>query len=437
MVSIPFSNRKRYLTGIDWILHGFDCMNKRATGSGNAFQIVMELEGAPAEAEVRESLDHFVGKFPVLGGRTRRDFNLAPYWKIPPVPPKAALDVHHLRSGEDVFRLLEHKVNAPFDGEHEHLSFCLIRAGESSHAAVKFDHRLFDAHGAEAFLGMFQEDWEQGGACTWESLLTEHAHLSLWREKFEAGRQVNRALLRLVEDSPPRALPLDLASTGERFRFGVVSFTEGQTREIIEKAESEAGYLMAMPYAMALTVQALHAVFSNRGVEAGDYVIPVTMDMRPPGRHSGEVFFNHVSLLLFRIRVSEADDPSLLLRSIKEQMYDQAKAGLARHILDASLLMRIVPLPTVSYLLKLYLKEKIASFCFSFLGDTGQMPDRFMGRKIRHSYHMTRVPIPPGLGVFFHHSHGRLKACLSYPESLLSQVEVSAILEGLKSQLEG
>jgi hypothetical protein len=230
---------------------------------------------------------------------------------------------------------------------------------------------------------------------------------------------------------------LDLAPTGEGFRFSVVPFTERQTREIIEKAEGEAGYLMAMPYTMALTVQALHAVFSNRGVHRGDYVIPVTMDTRPPRRRSEHVFFNHVSLLLFRLRASEADDPSLLLQSIKEQMYDQAKTGLARHILDASLLMRIVPLSTVSYLLKVYLKEKIASFCFSFLGDTGQMPAHFMGRRVRHSYHMTRVPIPPGLGVFFHHSHGRLNACLSYPESLLSQAEVSAILEGLTSRLGG
>ena len=93
MVSIPFSKSKRYLTGIDWILHGFDCMNKRATGAGNAFQIVMELEGAPTEAEVRDSLDRFVGKFPALGGRTRRDYNLAPYWKIPSKTPRAALEI--------------------------------------------------------------------------------------------------------------------------------------------------------------------------------------------------------------------------------------------------------------------------------------------------------------------------------------------------------
>ena len=125
-------------------------------------------------------------------------------------------------------------------------------------------------------------------------------------------------------------------------------------REIINRAESEAGYLMAMPYTLALTVQALHGIFTNRGTDTGDYVIPVTMDTRPPSRQSQEVFFNHVSFCLFRIQACEVDDTSALLASIKQQMYDQAKTGLARHILDASLLMRIVPLPMVSYLLKLY-----------------------------------------------------------------------------------
>jgi hypothetical protein len=201
MASIPYSKNKHYLTGIDWILHGFDCMNKRATGAGNAFQIVMELEGAPAENEARESLEHFIRKFPLLSGRTRRDYNLAPYWETPSAARKAALHVRRLRDGEDAFSVLEKGVNAPFDSDREHLAFYLLNAGENSHAAVKFDHRLFDAHGAEAFLSMFQEDWEKAGACTWESPLPEPAHLSQWRGKFESGRHVNRALLRLVEDA--------------------------------------------------------------------------------------------------------------------------------------------------------------------------------------------------------------------------------------------
>ncbi len=435
MVSLPFSKNKHYLTGIDWILHSFDFMTKRATGAGNTFQIVMELEGRPAENEVRDWLDACIGKCPLLGGRTRRDYNLAPYWKMPSHAWKAPFEVHHIDTRRGLSSLLERELNAPFGSEREHLAFHLIHAGENSHAAVKFDHRLFDAHGAEMFLSMLQQDWEAGGTSNWETPPCEPAHLSEWQGKFEAGRQVNRALLRLTENASPRALPLDPVSTAEGFSFGEISFGERQSQEIIERAESEAGYLMVMPYTLALTAQALHVVFVDRGIDTGDYIIPVTMDTRLPGEGRQEVFFNHVSLLLFRISAREVDDLAALLKSIKQQMYDQARAGLVRHILDASLLMRIVPLPMVSHLLKLYLKRNLASFAFSFLGDSGQMPIRFMGKRVARSYHMARVPIPPGLGVFFHHTHGRLSVHLSYARGLLTEGEVDTVLGALKSRL--
>jgi hypothetical protein len=149
------------------------------------------------------------------------------------------------------------------------------------------------------------------------------------------------------------------------------------------------------------------------------------------------VFFNHVSLLLFRIQDREVGDFPTLLKSIKQQMYDQARTGFARDLLEASLLMRLAPLPMVSYLVKLYLKKDIASFCFSFLGDTGHMPTRFMGKEVSRSYHMPRVPVPPGLGVFFHHTHGRLSAHLSYLRGVLAEGEAETIMQALHSRLGG
>ena len=432
---LPFSKHKHYLTGIDWILHSFDFMNKRVTGAGNTFQIVMELEGLPKENQVRDWLCSCIGKFPLLGGRARRDYNLAPYWEVPSQAPAAAFVFHRLRVDEEVFPLLEREINTPFRSEREHLAFHLIHVGERSHAAVKFDHRLFDAHGAEMFLSMLQRDWEKRGRCVWERQPCEPAHLSDWQVKFEAGRRVNRALLRLTEGAPPRALPLNPGSMAGGFDFREISFAERESREILERAEAEAGYLMAMPYTMALSIQALHEVFANRGLETGHYIIPVTMDLRSPGRRSQEVFFNHVSLLLFRIHDREVHDLPSLLKSIKEQMYDQARTGLPRDLLDASLLMRIAPLPAVGHLLRLYLKKDVASFCFSFLGDTGCMPSRFLGEKVTRSYHMARVPIPPGLGVFFHHSHGRFSVHLSCARGVLSEGEQVATLEALKSRL--
>jgi hypothetical protein len=439
MVSIPFSRKKHYLTGIDWVVRGFDYMNRKATGAGNLFQVVLELEGVPAAEELRNSLERFIAKLPTVCGRTSRDYNLAPYWKIPSEARQSPLrlNVHHAKNDEDVSEILERGVNTPFASKREHVVFHLICDGENSHVAATFDHCLFDARGGEAFLRMFQRDWEKEGSCSWESPPLEPAHLSEWGKKFEAGRRVNRAFLRLTEGGTPRVLPAAAASHERGFRFRVVSFSEQQSRKIMEKADSEAGYFMLMPYTMALTVKILHGIFSGRGMEAGDYLIPVTMDTRAPGRAEEEVFFNHVSFLLFRIRPSEVDDFPVLLESIKGQMYDQVKAGLAQDICEASLLLRIVPPPIVSYLMRLYFKGEVASFCFSFVGETGEKLTHFMGQRVRRSYHMTRVPISPGLGVFFQQSQGGLNAYVSYAEGLLGDDEVGTIVRDLESRLGG
>jgi len=259
--------------------------------------------------------------------------------------------------------------------------------------------------------------------------------LSEWGKKFEAGRPVNRAFRRLAKGGPPRVFPGVAASGKEGFKFRVVSFGEQQSRKIIERADSEAGYFMLMPYTMALTAQIVHGIFRKRGLDTGDYVIPVTVDMRARSKGAEQVFFNHVSFLLFRIRADEVDDLPVLLESIKQQMYEQVKAGLGQDICEASLLMRIAPLPILDYLLRFYLKGEVASFCFSFLGETGDKLGRFMGQKVRRSYHMTRVPVSPGLGVFFQQCQGGLNAYVSYAEGLLGEEEVNGIVEGLKSRL--
>lgn len=62
---------------------------------------------------------------------------------------------------------------------------------------MTFDHLLFDARNAEAFLSMFQKEWESGevsGSMT----ITEPAHLSMWMDKFKAGQRVNRAFIKIA-----------------------------------------------------------------------------------------------------------------------------------------------------------------------------------------------------------------------------------------------
>jgi hypothetical protein len=142
-----------------------------------------------------------------------------------------------------------------------------------------------------------------------------------------------------------------------------------------------------------------------------------------------------MSFFLFQIKAEEADSFPVLLETIKRQMYDQVKSGLPRDISQSTFLMRIAPLPVLSYLIRLYLKGEIASFCFAYVGETAYAFSQFMEKDVNNLFHMPRVPVPPGLGIFFNRFQGKLNAVLSYLEGILSEDETEEIANDLQKKL--
>ncbi|MBC2696623.1 MAG: hypothetical protein HF982_15370 [Desulfobacteraceae bacterium] len=442
MSKINFSRKKRYLSGIDWIIHALDYITKKAIGTGNTSQIVLELEGSLQEDKFRTCLDSLIKKYPVLYGRPSRNYNLAPYWKIFSKRQSRLLPVkvYHLEyiNHTNIFKLLEQKANLKFINEQEHLFFHLIHAENKTYVAMTFDHRLFDALGAEAFLEMLQNEWKNkdNSFCDKNIIVpAESAHLCNWRRKFIAGQQANRAFLKMSKNAPPRVLPLPASLNNLGFRFKVIPFDKYQTDLILENAYKDAGYLMLMPYVLASAIWVIHRLFSKRNIKSGDYVVPVSIDMRPTDKVQQEVFFNHVSFLFFIIRSDEAEHFPFLIKSIKQQLYDQVKSGLPSNFQEASLLMRILPLPILSNIMRLYLKGQIASFSFSNVGEGAYRSSNFMGKKILNIFHMPRVPVPPGLGIFFHQFQNKLNVVLSFLEGILSDKEANELIHTLQSRL--
>lgn len=430
---------KRYLTGIDWIIHTINYINKKETGVGNMFQIVLQMEGTLNEITLQECLNKFIKKLPVVNGRLMRDYNLAPYWKIYSKNEMLSSNIRTYRLNDNatfskVLFTLEKGINMPFNSIKEHLAFHLIYTGKTSFLSVVFDHCLFDARGAEVFLNMLQQEQKKKIDYSQRISLTESAHLCKWQEKFEAGKRVNRKLVQLSENKS-RFLPLRSVANNQRFKFKIISLDEHQTSAIIETAYNKAGYLMLMPYALAISIRALHDIFLKRGIHTGDYIIPVSIDTRSVERVAQEVFFNHMSFFLLRVKANEADSFSILLQSIKQQIYDQIKVDLPRDIEKASLLMRIAPLPVLGYLMRLPLKGQIASFCFSYVGEAAYASPVFMGKKIHNIFHMPRVPIPPGLGIFFNQFQGKLNVVFSYLDGMLEEDEIDSIVYALQSKL--
>lgn len=388
---------------------------------------------------VQDYLSRFINKFPVLNGNIARDFNLAPYWRI---PKKAEADlnfnVYHIKdsSKEGVLSLLEKSGNKPFKSNNEHLAFHLIQTetGKSCFAMV-FDHRLFDAHGAEAFLNLFQQYLVEKNSpdITEGFSFTEPAELSQWVKKFYAGKNVNRKIIALSKTSF-ETLPLP-PEKNNGFKFKLISFNQQETEEIYKNAYNEAGYLMEMPYLLSVVIQAVNKLFKAKGVPSASYLIPTTIDMRVGEDIRQELFFNHVSYLFFQTHSGGMDNLKGIIKTIKLQMYEQVKAGLPEDIMEASLLTRIAPLPVLGKIFRIPFKGEIASFCFSHVSKSSYLFPELMGVQINNIFHTPRVPVPPGLGFFFNYFKGRLNLAISYLDGLIHEKDALMLETDIKKRM--
>ena len=426
------SRRKRYLSGPDWVIATLDRMLKETTCSGNMSQIVLLLN-APLDGEmVRNRLNSFVARFPVLQGKVSRDSRLTPYWKIPPAVRRdvafKVTPVANLAVTEVLFTLLMEAANSSFRDAADHLAFHLFTAADRSVLAMTFDHRIFDARGAESFLQLFQQSLN-GDEVSGDLSFSSSMELTQWRKKFLAGRNVNRRIIALSR-STPRALPVQ-AGRDKGFRFRLLSFDRDETAAIYDRAYREAGYLMESPFFLAAITRTMHDLFGARLGDGSSYLIPVTTDLRTGKSPMEEMFFNHVSYLFYQIPVAEGMAMPELVTAFKQQMYDQVKSGFPRDLAEASLLTRIAPLGLLGKLIHLPLKGKMATFVFSHLGKSSYRSREFMGADIGNIFHMPRVPTPPGLGFFSNTCDDRLNLVISYLDGLFTDEDLERLAAGI------
>ncbi len=430
------SKRKRYLSGSDWVINTLDYMMKSVTCSGNMSQLVLTLEGTVDEKEVRSRLNSFVKRFPVVHGSVSRDFKLTPYWKIPARSEEDVsifvTPIESLERQGTLLPLLEKSANTNFRDNCEHVAFHLFIGNEQSALAMMFDHRLFDARGAEMFLDLFQRSL-QAEAPSGDVTFISSQELTKWKKKFLAGRSVNRRIIALTRSAAPASLPLP-TEKGKGYKYQLVTFSADETTALYDAAYRDAGYLMESPYFLSLITQAVHEVFRNRLSNGSSYVIPVTVDLRQGKDPLQETFFNHLSYLFYQVPVESVHDLKGLINSFKQQMYDQVKSGFPKDLAEASLLTRIAPLPLLGKLLHIPLKGRMATFAFSHLGKSAYQSSEFLGRGIENIFHMPRVPVPPGLGFFSTSYNGRLNLIISYLDGVLTEEDADGLSAAIQKK---
>ncbi|MBI4682728.1 MAG: hypothetical protein HY757_06470 [Nitrospirae bacterium] len=432
---IPSIRNKPYLSGVDWLISALDYAMKATTNAGNMSQIVIMLDTVVDEVSLRGHLRRFTKEIPALYGKISRNITCVPYWRIPEgLENDLNFNVYHVNN-EGVLSLLKSTINKPFNSSGEHLAFHLIyEDSRRCYLAMTFDHCLFDARGAETFLDLFQQYLTENNK---DEIIKRFScpPTEVTFQWFKNIRAMKNVKSRMVKPSIMAALPLPNSKAKRGFSFRIIPFDQAETDQIYNRSHDEAGYFMEMPYLLSVVIQTVHALFKIRGMTKDTYLIPVSIDMRNGEDIKQNILFNHLSFLFFQVHFDDVDNQEGLLKSIKQQMYEQVQSGFPEDIRRVSLLTRVAPLPALGKLFRLACKEKLASFCFSYMGKCSYKYADIMGAEINNLFHMPRVPTPPGIGFFFNHFNSRLNLVISYLDGLLQDEEIAMIESGIKQRL--
>ena len=420
---------------MDWLLYSLDYQSKKALGIGTAIQIALELDSVLDAADLEGALKRVARMFPVLFGTVKRDLNAAPYWDIPKQGEWAiAMDVSRVDSRDDAMALLYEDAHIPWKHAREHVKFHLIHTGETSTVGAVFDHCLFDDSGAGLFLDVVHRCLS-GQAIPYSSSFAAPPQLSEWGDKFKAGQKINRFFRQLKEGDPVLSFDSEVQTKGSRNIFHLHTFSTQETRAIQQDAELAAGYLMMNPYLLAHTARVVNTFYGTERKRSGDMVVPVSIDLRKDGEK--EIFFNHLSFMFYRLKATDAADLKNMISDMKLQMYNQVKQGTLMALVKASLLMRIAPVWLSNAVMQLPFAQTPSSFSFAALLKSSYSASEFGSYHVANIHHLPRIPLKPGLGIFFTQYKEKLTLVVSALEGVISGEEMMNISSDLVKSLRG
>ena len=424
-----------YLSGIDGVFHNLDYLSKKATGCGNASQVILHLDRPLDIDQTKKCLSSFIRLFPVVHGKCARALNLAPYWSYPENSPESIpVILESAPSDGEAFALLNAYVNQPFSNESEHLRFVHVIVGPHAYVSLVFDHRLLDARGAQNFLKLFHQFYCGTFTLPEPFRPVRPSQLSLWKEKFQAGQRVNRRFLDLSHDCQSRHLPIPDELKGRKFLFRTLSFDRVQSDRITEHAYDTAGYLMMAPYFLAASMVAFQDTFGKSLSKGNSFVIPVNTDIRSRNPRLLELFFNHLSFFFLRFPSADVVSSRGFIKQVSRVMYEAMSGGFAQDLAQANLLLRAVPKMFLDTVHRSLMRLKGLSFSFSYV-NKGYDALEFCGAQVTGVTHTPRVAITPGVGIFFTQFNGSISLTFAFLEGILSEQEASCFIDNIQSTL--
>jgi hypothetical protein len=422
-----------YFSGVDWVMAALDRLNKNHSAIGNHSQLVLVLKGYLDKTALAALLEIKISQSLFYKGTIRRAWHhLAPYW----VPQPQAFDRKDIqffdlvsKSCDKLDATIQACAKIPFKDEKTFLAFVLIHCNDHSYLMMRFDHKLFDARGAEALLGHILDESDPAGSYDFPS---QSPQLDLWKTRFASGQHINRFLRSIYSPETRVACLAQTAGPDITHHFFHTSFSREQTETIEKNAMKNAGYLMNGIFFLSCAAKGFDGL-CKKEKGSQDLLIPINVDMRETKFASEKFFFNHLSFMFFKVRTGLKISEYIQL--LKKQFIDQTRNKTLFHFMNASLLMRIVPLGTLSNFMNKWFKKNPCSFSFSYVGNQGFNIERVKGHSIVNLFHIPIVPVKPGVGIFFTRFNNKLNMIIASFDNTLCEKDGQYLQEKIISEL--
>lgn len=430
---IPCSKSKRYLSGDDWLVHALHDNTLRATGLGNSSMIVLEMEGVFELEDFTKTVRQVTEAIPFFTGSVKRDWTLAPFWasnrKKKVNVPVSVESIGEDTEQETILVIFEDWANKPFESNQDYLCFRILQTGSTRcYLAMQFDHRLFDANGAEKFLNLlgkvFSQQVKPDQICN-EIRLTEPAHLDHWRDNFLSGKAVIRSRYKLLEK--PNYF-LTIPEKRQCQDHISIFLNAEETLQFQNQVQNHAGYLMTLPYGLYVGIMIFKYLTQSANKSKEDILVSCSVDQRYLSPNQPAIFFNYLSFMFFKISQADFDNRQVLIQNLKQQFYESTKEKLPEKLSNVMLLMRILPKNILGKWLSSWMRVFFGSFNFAFLQKCNIEEGLFCGRRVINVFHYPRIPPQTGAGIYFNKFGKRLNMTITLHRGMINQEQRKALI---------
>ncbi|MCC6544376.1 MAG: hypothetical protein IT392_07740 [Nitrospirae bacterium] len=434
------------LTGGDFFNLAMELGTVRPGPPANICRLVLHLDGYLSSGSLLEAIRKTGIENWLASARWSRPIPFfIPRWKANGNGNGNDFFIHENEMAEDDRGKLPHTVLSrkvsPFNPPA--FAFDLLHyPSRKSSLVITWHHALMDARGAEmlsAYIGVTVKGKGPAKPFFFERPATMKEDVSSWlrlparscfaRKAIHTAASYSRSPIAAIGTSAKSK-----SGEGKDQVYKIISFDVEDTSSIDRACISAGAGFKISIYFLAAAIRAFDKVITSRGCKPSAYVVPVPIDTRKRGS-LGPVFGNHITFLFFRAEQEDISSMNRLVTELSRQMTEQIRGMIPESFTTTMELFRNLPAGILALQAAGPTKGQIASFFFSFPGDTCPGLDSFLEVPVVEVLHLPPVSVPPGLSIIFNKYRGKLSVVLSFVEGWFDPDEIDLLDSSIRKEL--